>query len=1001
MNMVRSNALGRVGGVLGVSTRGERIRPATRSSVLLLSLLLLLTAIFALLLPATAGAPPSPVIFVDDDAPGLAPDGLSWETAFKSLQDALTTAVAGDRIWVAAGVYKPTVKVLGPDPENRAFQLKNGVTLYGGFAGTEVPATFDLGTRDFAANETILSGDMNGDDDPNDITVNRTDNVYHVFLHHQTGVDSTAVLDGVTVSGGGKVDTGGGGGMYNYYDSPTLVNVIFSSNAGWRGGGLHNYIASPTLTNVAFSGNAAGYDGGGMYSGASSNPTLKNVTFSGNAAEYGGGMSNDSFSSANLTNVVFSANTASADGGGMYNYGYYSNLLLTNVTFSGNAAADRGGGAYTRYTYEESLTLTNCILYGNTAGISGAQISNVVSLGPVTASISYSDVQGSGGSGAGWDAALGTDGGGNIDADPNFDADGFHLLWPSPAIDAGSSAAVPSGVTTDIDDDPRIVGAAVDMGADESMDDGPSVFFVDWDAVGANTGASWTDAFTDLQSALSAAVSGDEIWVAAGTYRPDGASPGDRYLSFALKSGVAVYGGFAGTETARDQRDWTSNLTSLSGEIGAAGAADNSGHVVRAASVTGAVLDGFTVTAGNADWSGGGGIYAYESSFTLSNVVFSLNSGIEGGGMNNNTSSPTLVDVTFSDNEATGSGGGMYNESSTLTLTDVTFTGNSAVSNGGGMCNESSSLSLQRIEFRSNEAYAGGGVSNGAGELGLSNALFTANSATYGGGMYNYGDPIAELRYVSFGANTGAFGSGICNSGSSPNIANCIFWDDGPGQEIYNDPTSYPIVSYSIVRGFSGGDGNLDADPLFVDAASGNLHLQVGSPAIDAGGEVDWMPIFDLDGVARPQDGDGSGTAEVDMGAYEYPKPITLRAGWNLVAGAAGTDFGGDLFGWSGNTYTSTTDPVAWLGYWRKVDVETTVILVTAPGPHTTALAEGWNLIGNPMSTTATLTLPPTRQAFIYDPEDGYSSTSTLAPGQGAWVRGAVDETVVFTPVGP
>src|SRR5262245_22819057 len=89
------------------------------------------------------------------------------------------------------------------------------------------------------------------------------------------------------------------------------------------------------------------------------------------------------------------------------------------------------------------------------------------------------------------------------------------------------------------------------------------VIYVRSGAAGANDGASWADAYTSLQSALAAASSGDQIWVAAGTYTPS--ATGDRDASFTLSSGVAVYGGFAGSETQLGERDWTANATTLSG----------------------------------------------------------------------------------------------------------------------------------------------------------------------------------------------------------------------------------------------------------------------------------------------------------------------------------------------------------------------------------------------------------------------------------------------------
>ncbi len=125
---------------------------------------------------------------------------------------------------------------------------------------------------------------------------------------------------------------------------------------------------------------------------------------------------------------------------------------------------------------------------------------------------------------------------------------------------------------------------------------------------------------------------------------------------------------------------------------------------------------------------------------------------------------------------------------------------------------------------------------------------------------------------------------------------------------------------------------------------------------------------------------------------------VTLQTGWNLVAGGPGTIFPAALFGWNGSAFSSTSSPVAWQGYWCKVGAEELVDMSTVSGPHTADLTTGWNLIGNPMGSTATLGLPSGRMAFDYDAVlHRYVSTTTLVPGQGAWVKGTVGETVTFT----
>ena len=163
------------------------------------------------------------------------------------------------------------------------------------------------------------------------------------------------------------------------------------------------------------------------------------------------------------------------------------------------------------------------------------------------------------------------------------------------------------------------------------------IIYVDDSATGANTGLSWNDAFTDLQGGLALAVAGDEIWVAAGKYRPDAL---DRNMSFVLKNEVAVYGGFAGSENLRSERDWHANESLLSGDLlnddGPlfASISDNSEHVVFAdfGVDTTAVLDGFTISAGNSTVGSGGGMYLKFAGPTISHVVYRANHSVTGAG---------------------------------------------------------------------------------------------------------------------------------------------------------------------------------------------------------------------------------------------------------------------------------------------------------------------------------------------------------------------------------
>ncbi|MGD9405065.1 MAG: right-handed parallel beta-helix repeat-containing protein, partial [Anaerolineae bacterium] len=329
------------------------------------------------------------IIYVDAEAPGPTHDGASWETAFTGLQAALDVVGSRQQIWVATGVYTPTQQLDTADLRSATFQMANEVAIYGGF-DPSTGAT-DWEDRDWVLHESILSGDLNGDD--GDDFANREDNSYHVFYHPDgTNLDDTATLDGFTISGGNadgdeSAQQDAGGGMFNYASSPALTNVTFDGNSAGAGGGMDNTGGSaPTLTGCAFSRNVAADEGGGMhndgssptligctffentadagggiYNGASS-PALTGVTFAGNSANSGGGMHSDG-SSPVLINCTFTGNSAAGHGGGMRSKGA-SAPILTNCTFHSNRAINGTGGAI--QNYESSyLTLTNCILWGD------------------------------------------------------------------------------------------------------------------------------------------------------------------------------------------------------------------------------------------------------------------------------------------------------------------------------------------------------------------------------------------------------------------------------------------------------------------------------------------------------------------------------------------------------------------------------------------------------------------------------------------------------------
>ena len=376
------------------------------------------------------------IYYVDMDAPGNN-DGSSWADAFRRLQDALSAAHYGDEIRVAKGIYRPD-QGLGQTSGNReaSFRLENGLTIKGGYAGF---GEADPNARDLETYNTILSGDLNGDDGPH--FANNSENSYLVVVCIEC--NESVMLDGFTITGGNATSDYIAGGMLNYESSPIVKNCNFSRNSAGQGGGMANRHSNPTVTNCIFSGNATVYGGGGMYNTDGSNPVVTDCIFIENSASMlgGGGMYNGD-SSPTVTNCRFTGNYAMF-GGGMYNVGG-SSTTVTNCTFSENRVSAWGGGMQNEAG--AMPTVTNCILWGD--------IPDEIAFSG-SATVTHSDVEG------GWTGI------GNIALDPKFaDAEG-RLSFDSPCIDAGSNDAVPSDVTTDLDGNPRIVNGTVDMGAYE------------------------------------------------------------------------------------------------------------------------------------------------------------------------------------------------------------------------------------------------------------------------------------------------------------------------------------------------------------------------------------------------------------------------------------------------------------------------------------------------------------------------------------------------------
>ncbi len=327
------------------------------------------------------------------------------------------------------------------------------------------------------------------------------------------------------------------------------------------------------------------------------------------------------------------------------------------------------------------------------------------------------------------------------------------------------------------------------------------VTYVKADATGNNDGTSWEDAFVYLQDALAVVEVGDEIWVAAGEYRPDqgeNQTPGDRESSFEIPHGVSLYGGFDGTEETLEERAGLFEQTILSGDLegddqpGFVNVDDNSYTVVRTASGEAGeiVIDGFRITGGNADFEGGqGGGMLIEVSVAVRNTMFEANrADNEGGAVV--IPCPPAADVSFEacrfvGNEA-GQGGavwidGCFYPEQTFTFSDCEFVGNEAHYDGGAVWSSyghfAASLVFIRCEFEGNAAAGGGGAAfHDYFHADFRDCAFRNNTAGQGGAVWT---PVTEMTGCVFEQNTAFSGGAVCctseHGGGGGVISDCHF----------------------------------------------------------------------------------------------------------------------------------------------------------------------------------------------------------------------------------
>jgi len=666
--------------------------------------------------------------------------------------------------------------------------------------------------------------------------------------------------------------------------------------------------------------------------------------------------------SSAVSNCIFVLNVAGDFGGGIYGGTLYNCLVVSNSALLGSYGGGTFGGNYYNCTITANIAaigagdsfgnLVNCIVYGNDPGGGnyGFSTLNYCCTTPDPGTT------------------------GNVISDPLFanpSVGNYRLLPGSPCVNAGNNAFVTS--PTDLAGNPRISDGTVDMGAYELQ-----FHYVDQNGTNPiSPFSSWTTAATNIQDAVDAAANYDEVLVTNGLFQTGGRPA----FGLALTNRLIV------TNAITVQSVNGPAATIIKGSQ--APATNGPGAVRCAYLAGGAQLVGFTLTNGATLNSAsashdqfGGGVLCADIDESLSRCVINGNYAYSGGG---GAFMGTLDDCTFTSNavvplvvliggvepEQNGAGGGAVGS----TLNRCVLTGNSAAQGGGvfsGTLNNCFLVGNTAItpSFMGSPHGAGGGATQAV----LNSCILVDNYSFIGGGAY------AGYLYNCTVVSNSAFASGGGSYyGFAGFLYNCIVYSNSaPTASNYSGST----LSFCCTTPLpTAGIGNITNDPLFVNPATGDYHLQSNSPCINAGNNA-YAPVGpDLDGNPRISGG------TVDIGAYEFQNPASIISYAWLQQYGLPTDGSADFLD---PDHDGLNNWQEWLAGTDPTNASS-VLQMLAPTPSGTNLIVTWQSVPNitySLQRATDLTADPAFQTIATNIPGNAGTTSytdTNAPPPGPY----------------